>query len=426
MRNHSASGALAALAAARRLLAEHLAARAGAHCAAAAAAAPLQALPRPASIAVAPLATPPGLWWQQSLSTTNTTTTTRPNPWSRHHHHHHHPNRPPAAASYSSSSSSSSDNQHTCGPACNHDDHGKGAANANAHANANAADANATAAHQHASLSPSSLEQQDATCWSCNHATRRGGVVCRGCDRIQPLDSQALTYYELFGYGAGGGQQQQQQEKTQQGGHHRRQHHHHPPYRLDARDLERRYRELQWALHPDRLTGPGRDAREVQHGAAAAALVNQAYGVLRSPLARANYLLMLRRLPQGGAGGGTGAGGGDPAARRAAEQHAARLEEEEERRTAVDPALLMEVMEAREAVEDADDPAQLRAMLSANREAQAALVERLGAALDGDEVGNEGGEGEGEYQEAALARAQELAARLSYLVRIQQAIEAKL
>ena len=64
-----------------------------------------------------------------------------------------------------------------------------------------------------------------------------------------------------------------------------------PPYALDPRDLERRYRELQWALHPDRLTGPGREAREVAHGAAAAALVNQAYGVLRSPLARANYLV---------------------------------------------------------------------------------------------------------------------------------------
>jgi hypothetical protein len=136
---------------------------------------------------------------------------------------------------------------------------------------------------------------------------------------------------------------------------------------------------------------------------------------------------MLRRLPPEARDPSA-----DPAARRAAEQRAAaRLLDEEERRTAADPALLLEVMEAREAVEEAGDPAELRAMLARNREAQARLVEQLGAALDGEGEEEEGEEGEeGEAEDAAAAasteRAQELAARLSYLVRIQQAIEAKL
>lgn len=378
-------GALAAIAAARRLLAEHLAARG----------APLSCAA--ASASAVPAATQPLVAERlgRGVLASTSTSTIILNPRQQHGSGWH------QRALFGSSASDK--HHHTCGPACNHDDHDHDP-------------------KKSPSLPPSSLDEQEATCWSCNHATRRGGVVCQGCDRIQPLDSQALTYYELFGYNGAGEEERKDRESSSKNSSSKW-----PPYRLDARDLERRYRELQWALHPDRLTGPGRDAREVQHGAAAAALVNQAYGVLRSPLARANYLLMLRRLPREGGGGGTAAAGaaGDPAARRAAEQQAAaRLVEEEERRTAVDPALLMEVMEAREAVEDADDPAQLRAMLASNREAQAALVAKIGDALDGG--GGEERRSEEEDEDAAVARAQELAARLSYLVRIQQAIEAKL
>jgi len=137
--------------------------------------------------------------------------------------------------------------------------------------------------------------------------------VCRGCERIQPLDTQGLTYYELFGYGLetdsggsdGAGATGDGDGGGNGGGHGRGSRPRsagttqpsstrkakRPPYALDPRDLERRYRKLQWALHPDRLAGPGRQAREARHGAAGAALVNQAYGVLRSPLARANYLV---------------------------------------------------------------------------------------------------------------------------------------
>jgi len=151
---------------------------------------------------------------------------------------------------------------------------------------------------------------------------------------------------------------------------------------------------------------------------------------------------MLRRLPpeaRAGGGGGVGGTGPEAAARRAAaERAAARLVDEEERRRSSDPALLAEVMEAREAVEDADDPAELRAMLARNREAQADLVRQLGAALDGEGGGggeggagknNDGDDEDGDDEAAdmeAEQRAQGLAARLSYLVRIKQAIEAKL
>lgn len=61
--------------------------------------------------------------------------------------------------------------------------------------------------HAHAEPSskqpaPSSLpsKEDDATksCWSCDHMVKRGGVVCYGCDKIQPVD-ETLNHFEMFG-----------------------------------------------------------------------------------------------------------------------------------------------------------------------------------------------------------------------------------
>jgi len=41
------------------------------------------------------------------------------------------------------------------------------------------------------------LEQEKA-CWSCHDHHKRGGLVCRSCNTIQPVDS-SLTYFELLG-----------------------------------------------------------------------------------------------------------------------------------------------------------------------------------------------------------------------------------
>ena len=42
--------------------------------------------------------------------------------------------------------------------------------------------------------------QPDASssCWSCHHRFKKGGVVCTGCEKIQPLDT-SLNYFELLG-----------------------------------------------------------------------------------------------------------------------------------------------------------------------------------------------------------------------------------
>lgn len=82
----------------------------------------------------------------------------------------------------------------------------------------------------------------------------------------------------------------------------------------------------------------------------------------------------------------------------------------EEGTTVTDPAFLMEAMEARQAVEDADDHATLRRMLDDNAAAQRAVENELQSA----------------FAAGDLASAQGLVARLTYLVRLGDAIVDKL
>lgn len=94
-----------------------------------------------------------------------------------------------------------------------------------------------------------------------------------------------------------------------------------PSFDLDSQLLERRYRDLQRALHPDRFVKA--PASERRASLARAVSVNEAYRTLRDELKRAELL-----LARGGAE--VGEGSGPPA----------------------DPALLMEVMELREALSE--------------------------------------------------------------------------
>ena len=99
-------------------------------------------------------------------------------------------------------------------------------------------------------------------------------------------------------------------------------------FHLKTQDLTERYHELQKAVHPDRFaTASDRDRRmAVQQ----AANINEAFAVLKSPLKRARYLLIL-----------------------------AGVDFDDEKETTQDPEFLMEQMELREsvaAVRELDDP----------------------------------------------------------------------
>lgn len=95
-----------------------------------------------------------------------------------------------------------------------------------------------------------------------------------------------------------------------------------PVFDLDGPSLERRHRELSRALHPDRYAG--RPASERQRALGRAIEVNEAFRKLRDPVGRAEVLLarLGRQVTEASAAPAT-------------------------------PALLMEVMEQREALAEA-------------------------------------------------------------------------
>lgn len=99
-------------------------------------------------------------------------------------------------------------------------------------------------------------------------------------------------------------------------------------YNIDLQDLELKYKKLQQKLHPDLYTT--KCGREQKYSAHHASEVNLAHATLKHPLARARYLLKLR--------------GRDAT---------------KEEQTLSDPEVLMEVMEMREAIDEAKSDEEL-------------------------------------------------------------------
>jgi molecular chaperone HscB len=60
-------------------------------------------------------------------------------------------------------------------------------------------------------------------------------------------------------------------------------------YDLDMEALEKQYKRLQWQIHPDRLAA--HTPQEQDYSAQSVMHINVAYGVLRHPLSRANYIV---------------------------------------------------------------------------------------------------------------------------------------
>lgn len=126
-----------------------------------------------------------------------------------------------------------------------------------------------------------------------------------------------------------------------------------PSFDLDATSLAARHRELCRALHPDRYVG--RPAGERRAALSRAVDVNAAYRALRDPARRAEALLSRNG------------------------HHAEAVES-----ARATPALLMEVMERREALSAARrlrDRDKLRALVRDVSEKNAAAIAGLGAAF---------------------------------------------
>ncbi len=127
-------------------------------------------------------------------------------------------------------------------------------------------------------------------------------------------------------------------------------------FELDRRALSENYRKLQAEAHPDRFAG----ASEAERLAAArlAGRINEAYGTLKSPLARAGYLLRLRGV-----------------------------DTEKVEQAELPPELLMEQMRLREALAELGEGegalAELQAIRTSAREKLARREAAFAESLDG-------------------------------------------
>ncbi|KAF2682420.1 Co-chaperone Hsc20 [Lentithecium fluviatile CBS 122367] len=128
----------------------------------------------------------------------------------------------------------------------------------------------------------------------------------------------------------------------------------HGRFAIDTTALKHEFLRLQSRAHPD--LHPSEDKLKAQ---ALSARINEAYKTLQSPLLRAQYLLTLRGIE-------------------VAEDETAKVE---------DPELLMEVLDARERIEEAQSEEDLEEMKAENDVRIEESVKILEAAFERDDVG---------------------------------------
>jgi molecular chaperone HscB len=124
-------------------------------------------------------------------------------------------------------------------------------------------------------------------------------------------------------------------------------------FSIDLNALKREFLQLQARAHPD--LHPQHDKKRAE---ALSARINEAYKTLQSPLFRAQYLLSLRGIE-------------------VAEDETAKVD---------DPELLMEVLEARERIEEAQEEQDLVDMQEENEARIVASTEALETAFREDDV----------------------------------------
>jgi molecular chaperone HscB len=180
-----------------------------------------------------------------------------------------------------------------------------------------------------------------ATCWSCKGQVAPGAALCGGCGAVQPPGQ--VDHFTRFRFARA--------------------------FDIDPAALDRRYFEAQRALHPDRFatcTAPER-ALSMQHSTT----VNEAYETLKSPLARAEYLLSLHGLAVNAETGGS----------------------------AADPEVLGEAMAAREALAEAASENEVERLAAEGAARRDACLDALALA----------------FAHRDLARAAVLTTRLKFL-----------
>ncbi|XAR69849.1 hypothetical protein NMG60_11001588 [Bertholletia excelsa] len=189
-------------------------------------------------------------------------------------------------------------------------------------------------------------------CWNCGAmAQTLTFLVCGDCRSVQPVDP-AVDYFQMFGL-----------EKK---------------YEIEDKNLEGTYKDWQKKLHPDLVHS--KSEKEKEYAAEQSARVIDAYRTLGNPLSRAIYILKLEGV------------------------------EVDEEKTISDPELLAEMMEWREAVEEAADSHALSRIQSQIKEKLAAWSKSFAQA----------------FQSQSYEEAQTCIQRMTYYNRVNEEIIKKL
>ncbi len=117
---------------------------------------------------------------------------------------------------------------------------------------------------------PTTATTLPVICWSCNEWPG-GPLFCANCGKIQQLPRGA-DYFSLFG----------RPRKL----------------RIDLAELEQRFHDLSWKLHPDNFVRATDRERELS--LERSSQLNDAYRTLREPVARVEYLLALEGMRKEG------------------------------------------------------------------------------------------------------------------------------
>ncbi|KAI3870308.1 hypothetical protein MKX03_029697 [Papaver bracteatum] len=147
-----------------------------------------------------------------------------------------------------------------------------------------------------------SLDENSGRCWNCGVvAVSKPFLSCDSCKSVQPVHA-SVDYFQIFGL-----------EKA---------------FEIEDTNLEKTYKDWQKKLHPDLVHM--KSEKEKGFAAEQSSRVIDAYRTLRKPLSRAIYLLGLEGV------------------------HV------DEERTVSDPELLAEILDIREAVDEASDSQSLK------------------------------------------------------------------
>ncbi|CAG8499595.1 2852_t:CDS:2 [Ambispora leptoticha] len=187
--------------------------------------------------------------------------------------------------------------------------------------------------------SADNISTQRRHCWKCDSEIDYSSLLCNReeCGAIQQGLPNDVTYFDLLGMGVS---RQGDKKKFS--------------YDIDLSQLRRNFLSLQQRIHPDSYSQ--KDQQEYMYALNQSSIINGAYQTLRDPLARAQYMLRLNGI----------------------------LVTESE--SIEDPELLMQVMEARELLEEATCEEEVKNIREMNEERINEIIKEISQAFQNNDL----------------------------------------